>query len=467
MLDINKDIIRDIVLKTVQQEMISGDASIGQNWLCEDIDAAVTAAKAGYEALKALSIAQRQGLIDEMRRTAVTHAEDWAQMAYEETGFGSVAHKVTKCKIAAQKTPGTENITAAAYTGDNGLTLVECAPYGVIGAITPSTNPVATIINNAISMIAAGNAVVFNPHPGAKKSSLSVLKALNETIRQMVGIGTLLCTVKNPNIESASRLMSHKDIRLLAITGGEAVVNAAMKSGKKCIAAGPGNPPAIVDASADIEKAAKDIISGASFDNNILCISEKETIVVDSVADELLKRFEENGAYIINQEQTRKVFDTVLIEKDGKYVINRAFVGKDATKILDACGITYNGRPVLIVAETEMGHPFVMTEMLMPVMPVVRAKSFEQALEWAYEAEQGFGHSAMIHATHVERLSLAAQKMNTTIFVKNAPSYAGIGYLGEGYTTLTIATPTGEGLTSAISFTRSRRCVLSGSFRIV
>jgi acyl-CoA reductase-like NAD-dependent aldehyde dehydrogenase len=462
---IDKDIIKRIVEETLSQMDLNSDPS--DTWLHETMDQAIISAKDAFEKYKAMRLQQRKKAIESIRKVSLENAEKWAQMAFEETKYGSKEHKIIKCELAAGNTPGVEDLDTHAVSGDHGLTLTERAPYGVIGSITPSTNPVSTLVNNSISMIAAGNAVVYNPHPAATKTCIAVLKGLNEAIEDAIGIANLLCTVKQPNIKSANDLMNHKDIKLLAITGGEAVVNAAMRTGKKCIAAGPGNPPVIVDETADIDKAAKDIINGASFDNNILCIAEKETFALKSIVDELVNKMQNHGGIIIDEAQAEKVLDVVLTNKDGKYAINRDFVGKDASYILDACGIAYDVKPILIITQTKMGHPFVMTEMLMPIMPIVSVDTFDQALEFAVEAEQGFGHSAMIHSTNITHLSAAATRLNTTIFVKNAPSYAGIGFCGEGYTTLTIATPTGEGLTSAKSFTRSRRCVLSGSFRIV
>ena len=260
--------------------------------------------------------------------------------------------------------------------------------------------------------------------------------------------------------------MTHPDIPLLSVTGGEAVVKVAMKTGKKCIAAGPGNPPVIVDETADIPDAARKIVAGASFDNNVLCIAEKEVFVVDSVADQLMKEMERSNCVRIYGEDIDRVLRTTLIPKDGKHVINRKYVGRNAGVILRDAGVAFSGDPRLAIAEVDRNHPFVMTEMLMPVLAIVRVRNVEEAIAEAYRAEQNCRHSAMIYSTNVHHMSDAARKMNTTIFVKNAPSFSGLGFDGEGYTTMTIATPTGEGVTSARSFTRLRRCVLYGDFRI-
>jgi propionaldehyde dehydrogenase len=293
------------------------------------------------------------------------------------------------------------------------------------------------------------------------------MKILNEAIVSAGGPAGLITTVREPTLETGTALMNHGDIPLLSITGGEPVVKAAMKTGKKVIAAGPGNPPVIVDDTAILEKAAKDIVDGASFDNNVLCIAEKEVFAFNSITDALIEEMVKNGAFLIKGEDINKVLAVTLINKDGKYAINRKYVGRDAAVILRDAGVAFSGNPRLVIAEVDPYHPFIMTEMLMPVLGIARVNTIDEAVAHSIRAEQGCQHSAMIHSTNIKHMSYAAHALNTTLFVKNAPSYAGLGFNGEGYTTLTIATPTGEGLTAAHSFTRLRRCVLHGDFRIV
>ena len=463
--------IRKIVEDTVKQHSGSsggGWASGGSScWLCDDPESAIQAAKAAQQQLMKLSLEERGKLIDAMRSAARENVSYLSELAHTETGYGKVEDKIKKNLLAINKTPGIEDLTTSAMSGDFGLTLIECAPFGVIGSITPSTNPTSSVINNAISMIAAGNAVVFNPHPAAKKSSIETMRILNEAIIKAGGPGTLICTVKEPTLETSKYIMEHRDIPLLSITGGEAVVKVAMKTGKKVIAAGPGNPPVIVDETADIKLPAKDIVDGASFDNNVLCIAEKEVFAISDIAEPLMRQMECNGAFRLSATDIDKVVSTVLIQEKGKYAINRKFVGRDATYILKESGVSYRGNPRLIIASVDENHPFITVEMLMPVLGIVKVFTIEEAITKAVKAENGCKHTAMMHSQNVTHLTMAAKALNTTIFVKNAPSYAGLGFNGEGFTTLTIATPTGEGLTSAKTFTRSRRCVLYGNLRIV
>lgn len=438
-----------------------------KGWMCDDINDAIANAKTAQYELMQLTLEHRGRIVESMRAAAVDNAEYLAKLAHEDTGYGRIEDKIQKNILSAQRTPGIEDLETQAFTGDDGLTLVESAPFGVIGAITPCTNPTSTIVNNTMSMVAAGNTVVFNPHPAAIHSSQEAMRIMNEACIKAGGPANVACCATQPNIETSTIICSHPDIKMLAITGGEAIVKIAMKSGKKAVCAGPGNPPVIVDETADIPKAAADIVKGSSFDNNVMCFEEKECFAVSSIMDELMRYMEQNGAYKITGSDIDKVVNTTLQQKDGKWVINRKWVGRNANAIMDAAGVSYTGAPRLIIAEVDKDHPFIHTEMMMPVLGIVRCADFDEALREAFRAERGCWHSSMIHSTNVKRLSLAAKTMNTTIFVKNGPSLAGVGLGGEGFCTLTIATPTGEGLTSARTFTRKRRCVLRGDMRII
>lgn len=439
------------------------------NWLCDTVDEAVASAKSAQKILSGMTLDQRDKLIYSMRRAGMDNVRYLSELAHKETGYGRLEDKVIKNTLALEKTPGIEDLSVTAMTGDYGMTTVELAPYGVIGAITPSTNPTSTIINNSICMIAAGNSVVFNAHPAAKECSIETMRVLNDAIVAAGGPATLICSVKQTTAESGNKLMEHKDVPLLTVTGGEGIVRIAMRSGKKVIAAGPGNPPVIVDDTAILNQAAKDIVDGASFENNIMCVSEKEVFVYDNVAERLISEMEKNDAYKVSGADIDKIVKTVFTQKGGKYFTNKAYIGKTAGHILRESGISFSGDPRLVIAEVEEDHPFVKIEMMMPVLAIVRVKdnNIRTAIKMALKAENNCQHSAVIHSQDVSNLSLAARAMNTSIFVKNAPSYAGLGFGGEGFTTLSIATPTGEGLTSPRSFTRQRRCVLYGKFRIV
>ena len=445
-------------------------AAPGQDGVYPDIDAAIAAAAAAQKRLADLPLERRAALIAAIRQAASEHAPVLARAAWQETGMGRAEDKTEKNLLAAERTPGTEALQARAWTGDRGLTLVERAPYGVIGAITPSTNPTSTIICNAIGMIAAGNAAVFNAHPAAKGCSAQTVQVLNQAIRRAGGPPDLITCPTEPTIDSAQHLMRHPAIRLLVVTGGPGVVREAMASGKKAICAGPGNPPVVVDETADLEQAARDIVKGASFDNNVVCILEKEIIAVDAIADRLKAHLLQRGAVELSPWQLNRLMKVILAEDHGpgKHgVINKAFVGKSPSVILREIGLAVDESVRLAVAETDAQHPLVWTEQLMPIMPLVRVRSADEAIDLARAVEQGMGHTAMCHSKNLDVLSRMSREINTSIFVKNGPSLAGLGFGGEGFTSFSIAGPTGEGLTSAVDFTRVRRCTLVDAFRIV
>ncbi len=438
----------------------------------EDMNEAIIAANAGYKAIRAMTVEQRERIISQIRRLTLEEAHIMAQIGVAETGMGRVDHKTAKHQLVANKTPGTEDIISNAKTGDDGLTLIEMAPFGVVGAITPSTNPSETVICNSIGMIAAANGVVFNPHPNAIAASNYAVDLVNRACRLGGGPDVLVCSMVKPTLETAKIMQTHPLIRLLVCTGGPGVVKAVLSSGKKAIGAGAGNPPVIVDDTADIRKAGKDIIDGCTFDNNLPCIAEKEVFAFSNIADELIGEMLKNGAYKINSQQAMKLAGIVLDEKqtkDGRTVkvVNRDCVGRDAAVLLSKIGINVGSEIRCIICETDFGHPFVQEELMMPILPIVRVSNIDEAIDLAVKAEHGNRHTAHMHSKNIDNLSRFAKAVETTIFVKNAPSYAGIGFGGEGHTTFTIAGPTGEGITSARSFTRQRRCVMADSFRII
>jgi acyl-CoA reductase-like NAD-dependent aldehyde dehydrogenase len=435
----------------------------GKFGIFDQIDDAVQAARDAYEQLHRTPVHVRARAIENMRQWTLRNLDEMARRAVEETGLGRVSDKIEKNRLVAHKTPGMEILLPSATTGDHGLTLDELGSLGVIGSITPTTNATETILNNGISMIAAGNTVVFNVHPSAKRTLAWYVEQLNRACVEAGAPDNMMTMITEPSIESANAVMKHKGIRLLAVTGGGPVVKAALNSGKRAVCAGPGNPPAVVDETANLKQAARNIIDGASLDNNIVCIVEKEIIAVASIADQLKKELVAAGAYEVKDRELQAL--EKLIIEDGH--VNRKYVGKNAAVILRDAGIQVSGDPRIAFAEVSEDHPFVQLEMLMPVLGFFRVPDWEAAVEAAVRVEHGFFHTATMHSMAIDRLDRMARAVNTSIFVKNAPSFAGLGMRGEGYTAWTIAGTTGEGLTTARTWTKQRRCTLSGFFHIV
>jgi propionaldehyde dehydrogenase len=435
-----------------------------------DVDAAVRAASDAFFAFQSLPLSARDRIIAGIREAMLAEAESLAREAHSETGLGRWQDKVVKNRLVSTKTPGTEVLVPSATSGDRGLTLVEYAPFGVIASITPSTNPTSTIICNTIGMLAAGNSVVFNVHPMAKNVSMRNIALINEAIIRSGGPANLITGVSEPTIESAQALMTHPGIRLLVVTGGPGVVEAAMQSGKRAICAGPGNPPVVVDETADIAQAARDVVRGASFDNNVICTDEKVAFVVESVADRLLELMPQHGAIVLDATQTRQIENVIFKERRSppkQSLVDRDLIGKNADIILARANIPAPDGVKLIVIDVPDSHPLVWTEQLMPVLPVVRVTDVDQAIDLAVAAEGGRRHTAVMHSRNIDKLSRMARLINCSIFVKNGPCYSGLGEGGEGYCSFSIASPTGEGLTDPRSFSRIRRCVMVDHFRIV
>jgi len=445
-------------------------SAVGEMGIFGTIDEAVKAASVAFCQYDQMGLQKRNDVIASIRKSMREHGDALARMAWEETGLGRYEDKVKKNKLVTEKTPGTEDLPSRSITGDDGLTLMELAPYGVIGAITPTTNPTSTIINNTIAMLAAGNSVVFNVHPNAKRVSCYNVAIINKAIVAAGGPRNLICCITNPTVESAQGLMKHPGVRLVVVTGGGGVVKAAMESGKRAICAGPGNPPSVVDETADIDKAARDIVAGASFDNNVICTDEKECLVVSSVADKLVKAMTYNGAYLITKEQLPAVEKVLFTKQYGprqEADIDRSLIGKNASVILQKAGIRCDDSIRLGICEVDHDHPLLWTEQMMPIFPVTRVRDADEGIDFALQLEHPRRHTFSMHSETLSNLSRMARECNASIFVKNGPNYAGLGFGGEGFTSFTIASPTGEGLTGPHSFSRWRRCTLVGAFRIV
>jgi aldehyde dehydrogenase len=438
----------------------------------ETIDDAVKAAAEAQPKIARLSLDDRDRIIGIIRHICDERAYQLGRMEFEETKIGRLDHKIDKLRIVS-KAVGVEALRAInARTDQTGMCLVERAPWGVIGMILPVTHSVPTMVGNAINVLAAGNAAVFNPHPGGAKVAAYALQLFNREIQRQFGIANALTTVAKPTIRTAEELFHHPGINLICVTGGPAVVKAATKSGKRVIAAGPGNPPVVVDESADLDAAAIAIIDGAAFDNNLLCIGEKEVFVVEKVADAFIKALRKAGAVQLDAAQVDKLTRTVFTLEDGKGCarghVKKEYIGKDAAVLAEAVGVKAPAETKLLFGETPEEHAFVNEEQMMPFVPVVRVRCVGEAIQAALRAEHGYRHTAVIHSRNLENITEMARVLNTTLFVANAPSTASLGANAPSYLSYSIATPTGEGVTTPLTFTRERQITIGGgALRIV
>lgn len=474
-MQLNESFIRDVVSQVLAEMNRGANAAgprfSGRHGIFTCVNEAVAAARDAFEQLSERTLEDRRRIIDHIRRISMDQCVELGTMEMDETKIGRLVHKIEKLKTLGERTPGVEFLRSEVFSGDHGLAVIEHAPFGVIGAITPVTHSLPTITGNAVSMIAAGNTLVVNPHPSGRKVAAEGVRRFNEAIYRDLGIDNLICLIAEPTLDSANAIFKHRDIALICVTGGPAVARAALNSGKRAVVAGPGNPPVVVDETADLDRAARAIILGASYDNNLLCIAEKEVFVVESVFDRMMDAMERAGAVRLNAREIdnlTKVAMASVGEGDKKHdAPTKDFLGKDAVVLARGAGRNVPETTELLFGETEESHPFVEVEQMMPFLPFVRCRNVAEAIAKAKHYEHGYRHTSMIHSNDVRNMTTMGRVMDTTLFVKNGPCMASLGLGGEGYLSFSIAGPTGEGVTTPLTFTRERRCSMIDDLRIL
>jgi aldehyde dehydrogenase len=475
-MQMTEDLIRSVVQQVLSQmggaaPATNGKAAArpsGDLGAYPTADAAVEAASAAFETFRTRPLADRKKAVDCIRRICVEQADELGRMELDETKIGRLDHKVLKLRVAIPKVPGVEYLRTENWTGDDGLTLNDYSPFGVIGAITPVTHSLPTLAGNAINMLAAGNTVVFNAHPSGAKVAAEGVKRFNRAIREAIGIDDLLTIIDPPTLESASALFDHRGVKLLVVTGGPAVARAALASKRRAIVAGPGNPPVVVDATACLENAAKSIIEGAAFDNNLLCIGEKQVFAVAEVFDKLMEAVGRHGGFRLNSSQIEALTKAAFKPgDDGALHVVKDLVGQDPAVLGRYAGVDVPKGTQILFGETGYEHPFVDHEQMMPFIPFVRVSNVDRAIALARESEHGYGHTAVLHSRDTSVMSRMGKVMDCTVFVVNGPSSAGLGLGGEGVLSFSIAGPTGEGVTTPLTFCRQRRTAIVGGMRFV
>ncbi|MCA9202360.1 MAG: aldehyde dehydrogenase EutE, partial [Planctomycetales bacterium] len=450
---------------------VNGRSHSGKNGIFTDVNEAVSAARTAFEQLSERGLEDRRRIIDHIRRISIDQCVELGTMEMNETKIGRLEHKIEKLKTLGERTPGVEFLKTEAYSGEHGLAVIEHAPFGVIGAITPVTHSLPTITGNAVSMIAAGNTLVVNPHPSGKRVAVEGVRRFNQAIHRDLGIDNLICVIAEPTLDSANALFSHRGINLICVTGGPAVARAALNSGKRAIVAGPGNPPVVVDETADLDRAARAIIRGASYDNNLLCIAEKEVFVVDQVFDAMLDAMRRAGAAQLSDREVDELTANAMIEvgdADHRHLApSKDFLGQDASVLARGAGRTVSEDTEVVFGEVDETNPFVSVEQMMPFLPFVRCRNVDEAIQKAQYYEHGYRHTAIIHSNSVRNMTKMGRAMDTTLFVKNGPCMASLGLGGEGYLSFSIAGPTGEGVTTPLTFTRERRCSMIDDLWVV
>src|SRR4051812_25307128 len=316
-------------------------------------DAAVSASEAAFPALRTRPLADRKKAVDCVRSICVEQAEELGRMELDETGIGRLDHKIAKLRDAIPKVPGVEYLRTENFSGDDGITLTDYSPFGVIGAITPVTHSLPTLAGNAINMLAAGNTVVFNAHPSGASIAAEGVRRFNKAIRAAIGIDDLLTIIDPPTLESAAALFEHRGVRLLVVTGGPAVARAALASKRRAIVAGPGNPPVVVDATACLENAARSIVTGAAFDNNLLCIGEKQVFAVAEIFDRLMETVAQSGGFRLNSSQISALTKVAFKPgEDGALHLNKDLIGQDPAVLGRHAGVEVPKGTQIVFGET-------------------------------------------------------------------------------------------------------------------
>jgi aldehyde dehydrogenase len=466
-MQVDEALIRSVVAQVLAEvgkipPVRGGGSYVGRRGVFTCAKEAIAAASEAYERFRECGLEDRKRIIDHIRRISIDQCVELGTMEMEETKIGRLEHKIEKLKTLGERTPGVEFLRSEVYSGDHGLAVIEHAPFGVIGAITPVTHSLPTITGNAVSMLAAGNTLVVNPHPSGKRVATEGVRRFNEAIYRDMGLDNLICVIAEPTLETANTIFKHGDVRLICVTGGAAVARAALNSGKRAIVAGPGNPPVVVDETADLDRAARAIIKGGAYDNNLLCIAEKEVFVVAAVFDRMMEAMERAGAVRLNDKEIAELTRHAIIQVgEGEHKHDapaKEFLGKDASVLARGAGRTVSDDVELLFGETDESNPFVPVEQMMPFLPFVRVRDVDEAITKAKYHEHGFRHSSIIHSTNVHHMTKMGRALETTLFVKNGPCMSALGLGGEGYLSFSIAGPTGEGVTTPLTFTRERRC---------
>ncbi|MGA2633481.1 MAG: aldehyde dehydrogenase [Terracidiphilus sp.] len=472
--EIAKEVVARLRLQMQQTQTFAAPAKsvpTARDGVFATVDEAVNAAYEAQKKIAAMTLEDRGRIIQIICRICNDRREELGRMELDETKVGRLDHKILKL-TNMRFVLGVDALHTEARSNQSGMCIIEHAPWGVIGMMLPVTHSVPTMASNAINIVAAGNTAVFGPHPSGAKVAQYALQLWNREIERELGVANVFTTAIDPTIENAEQIFNHPKIALICVTGGAAVAKAAAKSGKRVIAGGPGNPPVVVDETADLDRAARCIIDGAAFDNNLLCIGEKEIFVVASVADQFIDAMRRAGAFQLEAPAIERLSQAAFTfdgggKGCGRAHVKKEFVGKDVAVLASAAGVRVPANTQLLFGETNEDHPFVVEEQMMPFIPVVRVRDVDAAIRAAVKAEHGYRHTAIIHTQNAETATRMARALNTTLFIQNAASPASLGVGGPGYFSHTIATPTGEGITTPLTFTRERQMTIGDALRII
>ncbi len=381
-----------------------------------------------------------QEQVDAIFKAAATAADKaripLARMACEETGMGVVEDKIIKNHFASEyiynKHKNAKTCGIIKEDKINGVKIV-AEPLGVIAGIVPTTNPTSTAIFKSLIALKTRNAIIFSPHPRAKKSTIEAAKLVLEAAVAAGAPNDIIGWIDVPSIELSNMLMKHDSIDCILATGGPGMVKAAYSSGKPALGVGPGNTPAVIDETADIKMAVSSILMSKTFDNGMICASEQAIVAVSEVYEEVKKELQYRGAYILSEKEAEKVAKIILTEAG---TVNPAIVGQPAYKIAALAGVTVPESAKVIVGEeteVDVANPFA-HEKLSPVLALYKAKNFDNAVDMAHDLVilGGAGHTSVLYTDErsQDRINYFANKIPTCRLLINSPSsQGGIGDL--------------------------------------
>jgi len=382
-------------------------------------------------------------IVDAVAEAAHEHAGEFGEKAVAESGFGVAAHKKIKNELTAK--PLVDFYRDQDFVNprvDEARKIVEIPrPAGVIFALTPSTNPIATVNFKVLMALMTRNAIVISPHPAVKQTSVEAVQVLARAAEAAGAPAGIIQIIAEPSVPVVEAFMNSDKTNVILATGGTAMVRAAYSSGNPAIGVGPGNAPVFVDASADITKAAQRIVVSKSFDNSILCTNESVLITLPEVENQLKLALKSAGAYICSDAETEALRRFLFTPRG----FNIEAIGRDATWIAQECGIRVPASSkILITPIAQIGvEERLSREKLCPVLALHVAKTHAQALSQARAVLRltGAGHSAAIHSSDENSVMAFANAVEAYRVVVNAPcSQGAAGFATNLAPTFTIGT---------------------------
>jgi acetaldehyde dehydrogenase (acetylating) len=386
-------------------------------------------AKAAWLELAEFSQEKVDAIVDAMAAAATAQAEAFARLAVEETGYGVVADKIQKNLFSSEKvyTFIRPMKTVGVIARHDDTRVIEIAePFGVVAAVVPSTNPTSTAIYKILIAIKARCSIVLSPHPAAVKCITRVAEVLNEAALRAGAPQGAINWMTTVTLEGTQELMKHRDVAVILATGGMGLVRSAYSAGKPAYGVGPGNAPAYIERSADLKKAVRDIITGKTFDNGVLCSSENSVVVDEAVAEDVKREFAAQGGYFMNKSEIDAVARGLV---SPQRLPNPALVGKSASIIAEKCGLTVPaGTRVLIAPLDGVGRDYPLSiEKLCPVLSFYVVKDWREGCERCKEILRygGMGHTMSIHSKNEQIILEFGLKKPAFRIVVNTPTTLG------------------------------------------